>query len=231
MQMKKHVLLLFGMIWVAGCAMTESARTGPEAASARAGFLAGYYENLQPGPEGGVKLRWLKPGVDFSRYNQVMLDSVVFFLAEESEYKGMDPQELKELADGFNLQLANTLKARLPIVADPGPNVVRIRFAVTDLKQSRPVVSGVSSVLPVGLGVSILKKGVTGAWSGSGATGAEMMALDSLSNEVIAAAKDERSAGFTERFSKWGSADEAFKFWAERLALFLDNARSKKNPG
>jgi Protein of unknown function (DUF3313) len=48
-------------------------------------------------------LRWLKPGVDFAKYNKLMLDSVVFFFAEDSEYKGMDPQELKEIADAANL--------------------------------------------------------------------------------------------------------------------------------
>ena len=48
------------------------------------------------------------------------------------------------------------------------------------------------------------------------------MALDSMSNDVIAVAKEDRSAGFTERFSKWGSADEAFKFWAERVKDYLD---------
>jgi hypothetical protein len=37
------------------------------------GFL-GYYSNLRPGPKGGVKERWLKPGVDFSNYNKLMPD-------------------------------------------------------------------------------------------------------------------------------------------------------------
>jgi len=67
-----------------------------------------------------------------------------------------------------------------------------------------------------------LKKGATGSWAGSGATGAEVMALDSMTNDVIIVAQDEKTAGFTERFSKWGSADEAFKFWAERVKLYLD---------
>jgi hypothetical protein len=189
------------------------------------GFLGDYYKNLEPGPEGGAKLRWLKPGVDFAKYNKVMLDSVVFFFAEDSEYKGINPQELKEIADAANLQLVNVLKEKYPIVASPGPDVVRIRFAITELKQSRPAVSAVTSVVPIGLGISLVKKGATGSWSGSGATGAELMALDSTTNEVIAVAKDDRTAGFTERFSKWGSAEEAFKFWAERLKLFLDQVR------
>jgi hypothetical protein len=224
--MKKAIFLIIGMMVVVGCATTESAKTGQTAAPK--GFLGDYYSNLTPGPEGGAKMRWLKPGVDFGKYNKVMLDSVIFFFADDSEYKGMDPQELKEIADAGNRQMVDILKGSYPIVADPGPDVVRIRTAITDLKQSRPVLSGVTSVVPIGLGLSLVKKGASGSWTGSGVTGAELMILDSMTNDVIAVAKDERSAGFTERFSKWGSAEEAFKFWAERIKLFLDSARAPK---
>jgi hypothetical protein len=224
--MKKAIFLIIGMMMVVGCATTESAKTGQTAAPK--GFLGDYYNNLTPGPEGGAKMRWLKPGVDFGKYNKVMLDSVTFFFADDSEYKGMDPQELKEIADAGNRQMVDILKGSYPIVADPGPDVVRIRTAITDLKQSRPVLSGVTSVVPIGIGLSLVKKGATGSWTGSGVTGAELMILDSMTNDVIAVAKDERSAGFTERFSKWGSAEEAFKFWAERIKLFLDSARAPK---
>jgi hypothetical protein len=226
-QMKKTVLWLMGMMLLVGCATTEATKTGT-APAAKAGFLGDYYQRLAPGPEGGAKMRWLKPGVDFAQYKRVMLDSVVFFFADESEYKGMDPQELKEIADAANRQLVDALWEKYPIVADPGPDVVRIRFAITDLKQSRPVLSGITSVVPIGIGISLVKKGATGSWTGSGATSAEVMVLDSTTQEVIGVAQDERSAGFTERFSKWGSTEDAFKFWAERLKLFLDSARAPK---
>jgi hypothetical protein len=67
-------------------------------------------------------------------------------------------------------------------------------------------------VSPIGLGVNLAKKGATASWTGSGATRAEMMAFDSVTNDVIAVAKDERSAGFTTRYTTWGSVEEAFKF-------------------
>ncbi|MBP7528574.1 MAG: DUF3313 domain-containing protein [Syntrophorhabdaceae bacterium] len=192
------------------------------------GFLGDSYRLLEPGPEGGAKMRWLKPGVDFGKYKKFMVDSVVFFFADDSEYKGIDPQEMKELADSFNRQIVAALKDKYPIVAEPGPDVARIRFAITGFKQSRPVLSGVTSIVPVGLAVSLVKKGTTGSWTGSGATSAELMVLDSTTNDVIALAADDRAAGFTERFSKWGSADEAFKFWAERLRTFMDNVQTSR---
>jgi hypothetical protein len=225
--MKKTMVWLMGALLLMGCATAGSSDKASSAKS-NTGFLAGYYDSLEPGPEGGAKMRWLKPDVDWARYNYIMLDSVVFFFDDASQYKGIEPNELKELADGFNQQLVEALKDAYPIVAEPGLDVLRIRFAITDLKQSNPALSGITSVIPVGLAVSVVKKGATDSWAGSGATGAEMMALDSLTNEVIAVAKDEKSAGFTERFSKWGSAEEAFKYWAERVKLYLDQVHGVK---
>lgn len=199
-----------------------------ETPPANEGFLGDLYKDLAPGPEGGAKMRWLKPGTDFSKYNKVMIDSVVFFLAEDSKAQGMDPQEMIELANGFNLQMVNALKDKYPVVSEPGPDVVRIRFAITDIKPSKPGISGISSIMPVGLGVSLVKKGATGGWTGSGATSGEMMAVDSMTGDVIAAAQDARTASFGERFSKWGSAEESFKYWGERLRMFMDSTRSPK---
>ena len=157
-----------------------------------------------------------------------MLDSVVFFLSDES-YKGIDPQDMKELADSFNKEMIGAFKDKSRLVSEPAPDVARVRFAITGLKQSKPGVSAVTSVLPIGLAVSLVKKGAGGSWSGSGATSGEVMVLDSMTNEVIAVAVDERTAGFTERFSKWGSAEDAFKFWAQKLNQFIDDMNVLKN--
>jgi hypothetical protein len=213
------VVIGLALIVCAGCATGAKQQTG---------FLGDNYKNLQPGPEGGVKMRWLKSGVMFGKYNKFMVDSVIFFFAHDSEYKGIDPNEMKELSDGFNQAIVAAFKDKYPIVAEPGPDVARIRIAITGVKSSKPVISGVTSIVPVGIAVSLVKKGAAGSWTGSGATSAEMEALDSSTNEVIMVAQDERTAGFTERFSKWGSAEEAFKFWAERMVTFIDNTRGMK---
>jgi hypothetical protein len=157
-----------------------------------------------------------------------MVDSVIFYLSDKSDYKGIDPQEMKELADEFNREIVAAFKDKYPIVAEPGPSVGRIRIAITNIKQSRPGVSAVTSVIPVGIGISLVKKGATGGWSGSGETGVEMMALDSMTNDILVLAVDERKAEFEQRFSKWGSATDAFKFWSGMIVKFIDHARDVK---
>jgi putative nucleotidyltransferase with HDIG domain len=180
---------------------------------------------LEQGPVGGARMRWLKPGIDFSKYDSLILDRVTFFFAPDSEYKGMDPQELKELADLFKRQLVDSLKKKYHIVKDPGSDVARIRFAITDLRQNRPVLNDLGTM---GLDLSDFKMALMNSWSDTGATSTELMIFDSMTNSPIAAAKDDQKVGLKEKFTKWGSAEDAFKYWADKLRLFLDQARDVK---
>ena len=182
---------------------------------------------LEPGPPGGAKMRWLKPEVDFARYHRLMLDPVVFFFAPDSEYKGMDPQELKGLADAFRRRLVDTLKKGYPIVASPAPDVARLRFAITDLRQSRPDSYGITADGSIGFGKKSRQKREGQLWSGSGATAAELVVFDSMTHDVIAASKDKRTFGLKEKFTRWGSAEDAFQFWAERLKSFMDKVHDR----
>jgi len=44
-----------------------------------------------------------------------------------------------------------------------------------------------------------------------------MVVLDSMTNQGLGVAKDEYGAGFTERPSKWGAAEETFEYWGKRV--------------
>jgi hypothetical protein len=89
-------ILLFLLVGIA-----FPASEAPAADTKYSGFLDDNYQLLQPGPKGGVKMRYLKPGVDFVKYKRLMIDPVIFFFADDSEYKGIDPTEMKQLADQF----------------------------------------------------------------------------------------------------------------------------------
>jgi len=217
-KMKLLMAVVIGFVLMA--AGTVTAGTG------YSGFMGDYYRHLQPGPEGGAKMRWIKPGIDLTKYRKLMIDSVVFYLAPDSEDKGIDAEQMKELSDAFNQEIVNALKDKYILVADPGPDVARMRIAITGIKKSNPGVSAVTTVIPIGIGISLIKKGVTGSYSGSGSTTAEFMVLDSLTSEVIIAAVDERFAGYTERFTTLGAAKGAFKFWAERIRKFMDETQT-----
>ncbi|HOD36392.1 MAG TPA: DUF3313 domain-containing protein [Syntrophales bacterium] len=216
--MKKAVKIfavLFGIIMMTNVAFAADDFT-------RSGFLGNpsVYDLLKKvSGDDLIAYRWIKPGVDPKTYNKFMVDSVIFFLADKADYKGIDPQEMKDLCDEFNKQLVAAFKAKnLQMVSDPGADVLRIRTAITNVQPSRPGASAVTSIIPIGLGVSLVKRGATGGWVGSGSTAAEIIFQDSVTTDIIAMGATQRAAAFDERFSKWGSANDSFKFWSERVA-------------
>jgi len=185
------------------------------------GFL-GDYSKLQAGPEGGVDQRYIKEGVDFKQYNKVMLDQVRFYFKDDAADKGIDADAMKELSDTFNRAVIDALGSAYPLVAKPGPNVMRIRVAITDMELPNRALNTITTVVPVGLVISTIKSGVTGKGTFVGEISMEFEVLDATTNEVIAEGVDRRSGGKIDSMSKFGTADEAFKFWAQRLRTWMD---------
>ncbi len=99
---------------------------------------------------------------------------------------------------------------------------IRFCFVIVDLKKSRPGLSAVTTAIPVGLGFSLIRKGATDSWSGSGSTTCQFIVQDSMTNEAIGAAEDEYRAGFMERFPKQGSAEDAFTYGGKRMRKVSD---------
>lgn len=213
-----RLTLMLAVLILCGCAAKTAERSG---------FLDPYPQ-MVPGPEDGVDMRYLAPGVDFARYNKIMLDHVLFYPTEESALQGLEADKLKELADAFHQAMAEQLQDAYPLVSEPGPDVVRLRVAITDVEFAKPGLNTISTVVPIGLAVSLIKKGVTGEHTAVGSASMEMEALDSLTNKRIAAGVDRHAGGKFSGYTKTGSAKAAFEFWAKRLRTFLDEAHGNQ---
>jgi len=190
------------------------------------GFL-GDYSKLQEGPEGGVAQRYITPGVDLKQYNKIMMDQVRFYFKDDAADKGIDADDMKELADTFHRAVIEALGDAYPLVAKPGADVMRFRVAITDMDLPNRGINVISTVLPVGLAVSTVKSGVTGKGTGCGEVSMEFQMLDSQTNQVLVQGVDRRSGGKIDSMSKFGTAEEAFKFWAQRLRTGLDELHGK----
>ena len=191
------------------------------------GFLENYPE-FKSGPKGGADFVYMKEGVDFSVYNKIMMNHVVLFFEDDADYKGIHPEELAKMSNAFHKAITDNLEGAYPLVAEPGPDVMRLRFAITDVVASKPGMGTVATVMPVGLALSAVRKGVTGKHTGVGQASIEVEILDSLTNERIGAAIDTKPGGKIEGFSKWGAVEGAFKFWAKRLRIWLDETHGKE---
>jgi hypothetical protein len=49
-----------------------------------------------------------------------------------------------------------------------------------------------------------------------------------MTNEILILAVDQQKAEFEDRFTKWGSANDAFKFWSAKMVEFIDNSKKSK---
>jgi hypothetical protein len=209
---KGLIIVLAGFLHYGCAAAPKEAPTG---------FLKDYPQ-FQPGPAEGIDQIYVKPGMDLKKYKRVMLDEAQFYLKKDSAGQGLQASELKELSDAFHRAVFEALGTAYPLVTEPGPDVLRIRLAVTNVETSNPAMSGITTVLPVGLAVSVAKKATTGAYTGVGGASMEAEFLDSTTNERLAAGIDTFNGSKMSGFSKLGAAKEAFEFWAKRLRVTLD---------
>lgn len=186
------------------------------------GFLQDY-PTFEKGMK-GVNMHYIKEGVIFKQYKKIMLDQVTFYLKDDAKYKGINPDEIKFLSDLFAKAFIDALNDAYPLKDTPGPDVMRIRVAITDLESSKPGVRTHSTIIPVGKYYSLVSKRKTGEYPGIGSASMEAEFLDSVSNERIAAAIDRRP-GRKNDVGKFSAAKSAFEFWAKRLKEFLDDSR------
>ena len=213
------VLMSFSLITTIGCRSKVK----------QSGFLTDYPQ-FKKGPSGGADLVYFKEGVDFKSYDKIMMDQVEFYFSEDSKYKGINADTLSKLSDAFHKAMVKALKDEYPFVSEPGPGVLRARFAITKVKSAIPVVASISTVMPIGLALSTVKKGVTGTHMNVGGATMEAEFLDAQTNDRIAVVMDERTGAkykVYDGLTKWGYTKDVFSFWAKRLRKFLDEAHGK----
>ena len=207
------------------------------------GFLSDY-SKLRPEGGDSKALIYENPKVDQSRYRKVMVERIKMFLAEDADYKGIDPTELKELADYFHQAIVQALGDSYPVVEEKGPDVVRLRIAVTDIVPTKPEASVVSLVVPfvwMGEAGAGAAKGEAGSTPFVGEATVEMEALDSLSNEQIGAYIEHRVGkkyqwtkgvesgvkDYLRAYSTWAYTKQAMDGWAQVIRQRMDEAHGK----
>ena len=193
------------------------------------GFLKDY-PDFRRGREGGLNWVYLKEDVDFGKYNKIMIDFVQFWFKDGTNYKGIHIDELNELAAAFNKAMADALEGAYPLVDEPGPDVLRIRFAITDVVPSRPALNTITAITPEGLAARAIEKEVRGTHTFVGEASMEAEVLDSQTSKRLGAAIDRKAAAkykVVKGMSKWEEAEDVFNFWAKRLRKWLDEVHDK----
>jgi len=180
-------------VMVAACA-------GPK----HSGFL-GDYSELKADPKYRASLSYEKPGIDLREYDRLLIDPVAIMLSEDSAAGSLGKETLQKVANAFRRIMVETIDPYYTVVTEPGPHVLRIRIAVTDVE---PAPEG-------GQGLSV--------HVGSASMEAEL--LDSRSGERLVAVVDMiRGSHEGHKAPKeWRHVEGAFIEWSGRLLDYMDS--------
>ena len=89
----------------------------------------------------------------------IIIDQPEIFIAADSKYKGMSPDEMKILADTFRSVMQDAFVEKYQLAASPGANTLQMRSAITNVhlkKKGRSILG----YTPVGLVVGTAKASV-----------------------------------------------------------------------
>jgi len=197
----------------------------------KSGFLQDYSLLTPDDPLKAVRWVYINEKKDYSTYNKIMLDDVVFFISKDADYKGFEAQELVDLAEAFKQAVIMNLTGAYEFTDTPGPGVMRIRMAITNLTPSNSVTGTVSTIVPVGLAVSTVKKAVTGSHIGMGKVAIEGEMIDAQTHEILGATIDSKTGKkykIAKGASKWGHAIDIFNTWAQNIRTRLDKRSGRE---
>ncbi len=218
-------IMLFGAMTLAlaGCQTTKQARDVEN---------KGYLVNpdmLTKGEGDQALYRYQKPNANLQNYGKIMIEPVKFFKPQKASPE--EVADIQKLANNFNQYLYQELSKDYRIVTLPEPGALKVETAILSADTSSPTMDFISTVLPIGLGVSLIKDFATGKPLNVGEISGEMKITDAGTGELLAAAADKRVGGksFSGMFTSWGDANSAMEYWAKKLryGLCMERGGSK----
>jgi hypothetical protein len=186
------------------------------------------YSKLQRSSDQYMGHSYLVQGAEdrMANYMAVIIDQPEIFIAPNSKYKGMKPDDMKALADAFRTSMSQALAQDYMIVEQAGPNVLYVRFALTNL-QLKKKKKGLLSFTPVGIVAGVAKSALTSDITKKidlkGLT-MEMEVLDSSNEQQLAAAIEVRS-GSKQEPASWTELEALIGVYGQRMRCRLNNAR------
>ena len=101
---------------------------------------------------------YVKPGLDLTIYHKVLLESPLFLRQDQNkEWELLQPSEESKIANYFKSRMAAELaKQGIELTEEAGPDVLRLRFAVTGVAPTRPGLDLID-VLPAKAAINIAK--------------------------------------------------------------------------
>ncbi|MHC4548248.1 MAG: DUF3313 domain-containing protein [Planctomycetota bacterium] len=171
----------------------------------RSGFLRDYSKLRREGKRPNAWV-WEKPGVDLRSYDRLLIDPVAVQPLPGSDAGALGEETLGKVADAFRRIMTETIDPYYTVVSQPGPLVLRVRLAVTDVAPAEQEVEGGPDVR-------------------MGRATIEGELLDSVSGDQLAAFTEQiagSAAGNGQVPREWRHVEGAFQEWANALLDYMD---------
>ena len=223
----KHVIKVFLALAIGAYSMPALAQVP------FSGFLDNY-EQLNPSDDVWINYIYMQPGFreKLSDTTAFMVEQPEIFVAPDSKYGGMKPDDMKMMADSMRAAFAEALVEKFQIAASPGPNTLVMRMAFTNVhlkKKGRSLLG----YTPVGFVATSAKRAMMNdfvdnilltevVW--------EAEILDSQTGErhgalIISLGNKNKKKEFT----SWDQLIQVLEIGSARLMCRLDNARVEED--
>ncbi len=228
------VVLLGGCARVAaisGSTTSEKPTSGtgerlPDSNIRASGFL-GHYDALKPLPGKANTWRYVKPGVDWKRYDKVMIEPMEVWINPEADRPGIQPEVFSEIDKSFREIVAKEFReGGYQVVQRPGPGVLVFHVALTGVT---PVHQGIEAtdLLPIKAAINAGKYAF-GAEPYYIVLSGEFEVIDSISGERLFASVGARRGYETKTKGSqlsWSEVKDTFTWLAKQWREGLDRAR------
>lgn len=221
----KGIYPLLAIIALAACSVTNQESMSDIQKAPQTGFLSDY-SLLQPGKEGQARLVYIKPNVDWHSYTGIFIEPVVF-IADAGTH--VDAKDQQVLSSYYYNTMKTHLSDVLPVVEQPGPHILILRAALTNVTSATPGLRTVSVVIPQARLINAAQSLATDSYAFVGSARGELEIKDGGTGQIVAEAVDGQSGGMSIKNAgvwKWGDAENAMDHWAEQAAKRLNGLRS-----
>ncbi len=213
------------LLGLTACSTTHQVRGSMD----ESGFLKDY-SLMKPGKGDQAKMLYINQDVNWAKFTKVYIEPVELWKGDDkdSPMGKLDKEDQQLLINYFHTALSNALSKDYTIVDQAGPDTLVLHAALTEAKKCRPVSNLVSSVVPMGMGVSLLKRVVFGTGLGVGECQVEAEFTDGGTGQIVAEAMDRRAgtkALRTKFDGTFGDVKLCMDYWSTRCAFVLEKLR------
>jgi len=112
----------------------------PGLAQAKEAYTSSFIENLpalEANSDDPGLLEWTKAGLDAGSYTKIMIPQPYIFLSDKNKYKGLQPDQLKLLADRLGAIFSSRFEDIIDVVEETGPGVIVMNLQLSDLTMKK----------------------------------------------------------------------------------------------